>query len=101
MGYIKLNDTYAKQLDRIKIDEKLREKVYGAHRKLYERTGKGNEFLGWVQLPESYDRNEFNKVKELAKHIQQTSEILLVIGVGDRKSTRLNSSHVASSYAVC
>lgn len=82
MGYIKLNDTYAKQLDRIKIDEKLREKVYGAHRKLYERTGKGNEFLGWVQLPESYDRNEFNKVKELAKHIQQTSEILLVIGVG-------------------
>lgn len=53
-----------------------------AHQMLEEKTGLGNDFLGWVHLPVNYDRDEFERIKKAAAKIQQQSEILIVIGIG-------------------
>ena len=49
---------------------------------LVSRTGAGNGFLGWIDLPVDYDKEEFARIKEAAKKIQNDSEVLLVIGIG-------------------
>ena len=49
---------------------------------LVSRTGAGSDFLGWIDLPINYDREEFAKIKEAARKIQGDSEVLLVIGIG-------------------
>lgn len=49
---------------------------------LVSKTGAGNDFLGWVDLPEAYDREEFARIKKAAEKIQSDSEVLLVIGIG-------------------
>ncbi|MBE6647951.1 MAG: glucose-6-phosphate isomerase [Ruminococcaceae bacterium] len=46
------------------------------------KTGAGNDFLGWVDLPENYDRKEFEAIKKAAEKIRKQSEALLVIGIG-------------------
>ena len=49
---------------------------------LLSRKGAGNDFLGWIDLPEDYDKEEFARIKKAAKKIQKDSEVLLVIGIG-------------------
>ena len=49
---------------------------------LVNKSGAGNDFLGWVNLPVDYDKEEFARIKEAAKRIQNDSEVLLVIGIG-------------------
>ncbi len=49
---------------------------------LKEKTGAGNDFLGWVDLPEAYDKEEFARVKIAAEKIKKNSEVLLVLGIG-------------------
>ena len=49
---------------------------------LLNKSGAGNDFLGWVDLPVDYDKEEFARIKEAAKKIQSDSEVLLVIGIG-------------------
>lgn len=49
---------------------------------LLSRSGAGNDFLGWIDLPVDYDKEEFARIKEAAKKIQSDSEVLLVIGIG-------------------
>ncbi len=46
------------------------------------KTGEGNEFLGWLDFPYNYDREEFEKIKTCANQIKQNSDIFLVIGIG-------------------
>ena len=53
-----------------------------AHEKLITGTGEGNDFLGWVRLPENYDKEEFARIKIAAEKIKQNSDILVVIGIG-------------------
>ncbi|NMB00486.1 MAG: glucose-6-phosphate isomerase [Firmicutes bacterium] len=53
-----------------------------AHEQLHGGTGLGNDFLGWVDLPINYDREELKVIKQAARRIQDTSEILIVIGIG-------------------
>ena len=53
-----------------------------AAKTLHEGTGAGNDFLGWVDLPENYDKEEFARIKECAKKIQSDSEVLVVVGIG-------------------
>lgn len=53
-----------------------------AHDHLLNKTGKGNDFLGWVSLPDEYDREEFSRIKAAAEKIKKDSEVLLVIGIG-------------------
>lgn len=53
-----------------------------AHRQLHEGTGAGADFLGWVELPVQYDREEFARIQAAAKRIQENSDVLIVIGIG-------------------
>ncbi len=56
--------------------------VASAKDELISRTGAGNDFIGWIDLPVNYDKEEFSRIKEAAKTIQNDSEVLLVIGIG-------------------
>ena len=53
-----------------------------AHQQLESRSGAGNDFLGWLDLPVNYDREEFARIKEAAKKIREDSDVLLVAGIG-------------------
>ena len=49
---------------------------------LMSRKGAGNDFLGWLDLPTAYDKEEFARIKKAAEKIKSDSEVLLVIGIG-------------------
>lgn len=53
-----------------------------AHETLHSKTGPGNDFLGWVDLPVAYDREEFARIKKAAAKIISDSDVLVVIGIG-------------------
>ncbi len=56
--------------------------VLGAKEVLTGKTGAGNDFLGWIDLPVDYDKEEFARIRKAAEKIQQDSDVLLVIGIG-------------------
>ena len=56
--------------------------VEAAHKQLADRTGPGNDFLGWMDLPKSYDKEEFARIKQAAEKIRSDSDVLLVAGIG-------------------
>ena len=56
--------------------------VSAAHRQIAERSGAGNDFLGWIDLPENYDKEEFERIKVAAKKIQKSCDVFVVIGIG-------------------
>ena len=49
---------------------------------LVSKSGAGNDFLGWLDLPVDYDKEEFARIKKAAAKIQSDSEVLVVIGIG-------------------
>lgn len=49
---------------------------------LMNKTGAGNDFLGWIDLPIDYDKEEFERIKKAAEKIQNDSDVLLVVGIG-------------------
>ena len=79
---IRLNDTYIKpfideaELSAIKAD------VAAAHKTLLDGNGEGNDFLGWVDLPNAYDKEEYARIKAAAAKIQKTCDVFVVIGIG-------------------
>lgn len=56
--------------------------VADAKELLTSREGAGNDFLGWIDLPVDYDKDEFARIKKAAEKIQSDSEVLVVIGIG-------------------
>jgi glucose-6-phosphate isomerase len=60
----------------------LRDFVKVAHHSLHEKTGAGSDYLGWIDLPEEYDREEFARIQKSADKIKSDSDVLLVIGIG-------------------
>ncbi len=56
--------------------------VADAKEQLTSKTGAGNDFLGWIDLPVDYDKEEFARIKKAAEKIQSDSEVLVVIGIG-------------------
>ncbi|WP_434735185.1 glucose-6-phosphate isomerase [Clostridium sp.] len=62
--------------------EKLRPFVSAAHKMLKEKNGSGSDFLGWIDLPVNYDREEFDRIKKAAEKIRSDSDVLIVIGIG-------------------
>ncbi len=56
--------------------------VKNAHDMLHNKTGAGNDFLGWVDLPKNYDKDEFSRIKSAAEKIRSNSDVLIVIGIG-------------------
>lgn len=60
----------------------LQSMVREAHNMVHNGTGAGNDFLGWVDLPVNYDKNEFSRIKKAAEKIKSNSDVLIVIGIG-------------------
>ena len=58
------------------------DKITKAHNDLHGKTGAGNDFTGWVDLPVDYDKEEFERIKVAAEKIKKNSDILIVIGIG-------------------
>ena len=61
---------------------------------LKEKAGPGNDFLGWVDLPINYDKEEFQAIKLAAEKIQKQSDVLLVIGIGGSYLGAIGRAHV-------
>ncbi len=62
--------------------ELIKAQTEAARELLLSRKGAGNDFLGWIDLPVNYDKEEFDRIKKAAARIQSNSEVLLVIGIG-------------------
>ena len=79
---LKLNTKYLK--DFVNPDELvgIKAQVESAAETLHNKTGLGNDFLGWVNLPTDYDKEEFARIKAAAEKIKSNSDILVVIGIG-------------------
>ena len=60
----------------------IKPQVETAAKMLHDRSGLGNDFLGWLNLPTDYDKDEFARIKAAAKKIQGNSDVLIVIGIG-------------------
>ena len=77
---IKLN------LENAKIDEKeimkYKSQVENIHKDLHRRAGDEEDFVGWLELPTNYNKEEFERIKKAAKKIRKESDVLLVIGIG-------------------
>jgi len=56
--------------------------VEAAHNTLHNGTGLGSDYRGWIDLPVDYDKNEFEKIKQAAKVIQEKADVLVVVGIG-------------------
>ena len=72
-------------LSKAKLSEDLssyQEKVNEIHDMIHNKTGAGNDFLGWVELPENYDKAEVALIKEKAASLQDKTDVLLVCGIG-------------------
>ena len=79
---LKLNDKYVKNFitdDEIKA---MAGAVEDAHQKIQDKSGEGADFLGWVDLPVDYDKEEFERIKKAAQKIKNDSKALVVIGIG-------------------
>ncbi len=62
--------------------EAMKDYVKAAHDMLHNKTGAGNDFLGWIDLPVNYDKEEFARIKKAAEKIRSDSDVLVVIGIG-------------------
>lgn len=62
--------------------EGLKGQVLSAHDTVNNKSGLGNDFLGWVTLPEDYDKEEFSRIKKAAEKIKNDTDVLIVIGIG-------------------
>ena len=79
---VKLNTAHIKEFVRENELMAIESQVLAAHRMLEEKSGPGNDFLGWVNLPVDYDKEEFARIKAAAKRIQADADVLIVIGIG-------------------
>ena len=80
----KLSFDYSKALEFVSQEEidNFESTVNLAKETLINKRGAGADFLGWLDLPVNYDKEEFEKIKKAAKKIQSDSEVLVVIGIG-------------------
>ena len=80
----KVTFDYSKTAQFISADEinSMKKLALDAKETLVSKSGAGNDFLGWIDLPVDYDKEEFDRIKTAAKKIQDDSEVLLVIGIG-------------------
>lgn len=70
-----------KNVDTTSLDQ-YQSKAMDGFRKLMEKSGEGNDFLGWIERPINYDKEEFARIKKAAQKINESSEILVTVGIG-------------------
>ena len=80
----KVTFDYSKAKSFVKEEEvkNIESQVLAAKELLVSGTGAGNDFLGWVNLPVDYDKEEFARIQKAAAKIQSDSDVLLVLGIG-------------------
>ena len=79
---IKLNDKYVSSFIGAHEYANMQAQIDTAAKMLRQKSGAGNDFLGWVDLPDNYDKEEFARIKTAAKKIQDSCDVLIVIGIG-------------------
>ena len=79
---IKLNTKYLESFISEDDYKSIAPQIVKAHNLLKTKSGAGSDFLGWVTLPEDYDKNEFELIKVSARKICENSQVLIVIGIG-------------------
>ncbi|MBO5898420.1 MAG: glucose-6-phosphate isomerase, partial [Clostridia bacterium] len=79
---LKLNDHYLNKFIRPEEYANIQPAISAAHEQLVSRKGPGSDFLGWVDLPENYDKEEFARIKVASEKIRKSCDILVVIGIG-------------------
>ena len=79
---VKLNAEYLKPFVADHELEAIAPLVSAAHKTLENRNGPGSDFLGWVDLPVDYDKEEFARIKAAAERIKKSCDVLIVIGIG-------------------
>lgn len=79
---LEFNDKFAAPFLRENDLPGMRPFVAAAHEMLHNRSGAGRDFLGWLDLPVNYDREEFSRIQSAASEICENSDVLLVIGIG-------------------
>lgn len=79
---LKLNTKYLKGFVNDDEMKGIKAQVETAAETLHSKTGLGNDFLGWVELPTNYDKDEFTRIKAATEKIKSNSDILIVIGIG-------------------
>lgn len=82
MGKIKFDYSNAKGFIRDHEIGMIEKQVADAKEYLLSRKGPGNDFLGWIDLPVDYDKEEFARIKKAAQKIKSDSDVLVVIGIG-------------------
>ena len=82
MSYLNLDVSKAVSFVDKKALAKQQELAMKAYDTLVSKEGAGNDFLGWLDLPFDYDKEEFDRIQKAAKRIKEQAEVLLVIGIG-------------------
>jgi glucose-6-phosphate isomerase len=80
----KISFDYSKASSFVKEDEiaNIESQVVNAKELLMSRKGAGNDFLGWIDLPVDYDKEEFARIRKAADKIKSDSDVLVVLGIG-------------------
>ena len=79
---LKFNSKYSESIVSPADIEAIAPKAVNAMDTLMSKTGEGNDFLGWIDLPTNYDKEEFDRIKKSAEYIKKNADVLIVIGIG-------------------
>ena len=79
---LKLTDAYVKPFVSDKELADISGEILAAQKSLLAKDGEGNDFLGWITLPDDYDKEEFARIKKAAEKIKNTCDIFIAIGIG-------------------
>lgn len=79
---LKLNTKYLAEFVGEKEIEAIKPQIETAVNTLHAKNGQGSDFLGWLELPTNYDKEEFDRIKKAAEKIKSNSDVLIVIGIG-------------------
>ncbi|MBQ9736119.1 MAG: glucose-6-phosphate isomerase [Clostridia bacterium] len=82
MSVLKLNESFVKNFVTAAELDAVAKDIRSAYATLENRSGAGNDFLGWVDLPVNYDKEEFSRIQVAAEKIKKSCDILVVIGIG-------------------
>lgn len=79
---IKLSDQHLADFISLQEYQAIAPQVKAAHDALHSGTGLGNDYIGWVNLPTDYDKEEFARIKAAAEKIKSDTDVFIVIGIG-------------------
>lgn len=79
---LKFNSKYSESIVSPADIKAIAPKAVKAMDTLMSKTGEGNDFLGWIDLPTNYDKEEFDRIKKSAEYIKKNANVLIVIGIG-------------------